>query len=88
MSGYLAPMVITTGVSFGNELYNTGNWDFKILVMGAIATGILGLVNQIPGMSGVATGIGWLAFTGEMLGAIQNPSPVDNLLKITGSSSK
>lgn len=84
-SGYLAPMLITTGVSFGNHLYNTGSWDFKILIMGAVATGILGLVNEVPGMSPVAAGIAWIALIGELIGAAQKPSPVENLLKITGS---
>ena len=84
--GYLAPMVITVGVSFGNELYNTGSWDFKILVEGAIATGLLALLNT--GMPGVATGIAWLAFTGLMLvDPSGGTSPVENLLKITGSKS-
>ena len=76
-------MLITVGVSFGNRLYNTGKWDFKILVMGAVATGMLGLLNE--GMPGVATGIAWLAFTGEMLVPWDGNSPVENLLKITGS---
>lgn len=83
MSGYLAPMAITVGVSFGNRLYNTGQWDFKILVMGAVATSLLGLLNA--GMPGVATGIAWLAFTGEMLVPWDGNSPAENLLKITGS---
>jgi hypothetical protein len=83
VSGYLAPMAITVGVSFANQLYNTGKWDFKILVDGAIATGLLGLLST--GLPELATGIAWLAFTGLML---VNPtggnSPVQNLIKITG----
>lgn len=83
---YLTPMAITVGVSFGNQLYNTGDWDFKILIDGAIATGLLGLLNLASPQ--VATGIAWLAFAGMML---MNPSggnsPVQNLLNITGSSS-
>lgn len=80
--GYLAPMAITVGVSFANKLYNTGSWDFRILVEGAIATGLLALLNT--GMPQVATGIAWLAFTGEMLVPWDGASPVQNLLKITG----
>lgn len=76
-------MAITVGVSFANKLYNTGSWDFKILVEGAIATGLLGLLNMA--MPEVATGIAWLAFTGEMLVPWDGQSPVENLLKITGS---
>ena len=84
-SGYLAPITITVGVSFANHLYNTGAWDFKILLEGAIAAGLLGLLNM--GLPGVATGIAWLAFTGEMLVPWDGASPVENLLKITGSGS-
>lgn len=80
--GYLAPMVITVGVSFANKLYNTGKWDFKVLVTGGIATGLLALLSEA--MPGVATGIAWLAFTGEMLVPWDGSSPAQNLLKITG----
>jgi hypothetical protein len=82
--GYLSPMLITVGASFGNHLYNTGQWDFKILVTGAIATGLLGLLNA--GMPQVATGIAWLAFTGQMLVPYDGNSPVENLLKIVNTN--
>jgi len=85
MSGsYLAPMLITVGVSFGNHLYNTGSWDFKILVTGAIATGLLALLSE--GMPQVATGIAWLAFTGEMLAPWDGKSPAQNLASIVNSN--
>lgn len=86
MSGYLTPMLLTTGVAAANEWYNTGNPidSIKPLVLGGIATSLLGLFNQIPGMSGACTGIGWIAFVGLMVGNAQTPSPVTNLLKITG----
>lgn len=81
MSGYLAPMALTVGVSFANKLYNTGSWDFRILVTGGIATGLVALLGEA--MPGVAAGIAWLAFTGEMLVPWDGSSPVENLLKIT-----
>lgn len=81
---YLTPMLLTIGISEANHVYNTGALDLKILVLGGIATGILGIVNNIDGFSGVTTGIAWVAFAGMMLGTAQKPSPVDNLLKITG----
>lgn len=81
---YMAPMLITVGVSFGNHLYNTGQWDFKILVTGAIATGLLGLLSSATPQ--VATGIAWLAFTGEMLVPYDGKSPVENLLKIVNTN--
>lgn len=84
MSGYLTPMLLTTGVSFVNKWYNTGSLDLRILLEGGIATGLLALANNIPGASGVTTGIAWIAFVALMIGPVQSPSPVDNLLKITG----
>lgn len=81
---YLAPMLTVVGVSFANRLYNTGKWDFRILVTGAVATGLLGLVNE--GMPELATGMAWLAFTGEMLVPWDGSSPAQNLLKIVNSN--
>jgi hypothetical protein len=82
---YLTPMLLTTGVSFANHWYNTNSVDIKILVAGGIATGILGIFSNIPGFSDVAAGIAWTAFAAMMIAPIQKPSPVQNLLKITGS---
>ena len=85
MSGYLPPMLLTVGVSFSNELYNTGQWDFKTLVTGGIATGLLGLLNAA--MPEVATGIAWLAFTGMMLAKQGGKnSPVTNLLAVVNTN--
>ena len=83
-NGYVTPMLITVGVSFGNKLYNTGSFDFKILVEGAVATGLLGLLALASPQ--VATGIAWLAFTGEMLVPWDGDSPVQNLLKIVNAN--
>ncbi len=88
MSGYLPPMLLLTGASFANHWYNTGDPDLVILLEGAIATGILALAAEIPGFSGAATGIAWLAFFAMMIAPIQNPSPVQNLLTITGKGAK
>jgi len=82
--GYVAPMLLTDGISFGNRLYNTGRFDPKILVSGAIATGLLGLV--AAGLPKVATGIAWLAFTGEILVPWDGASPAQNLLKIISAN--
>lgn len=84
-SNYLTPMLLTTGVSFVNHWYNTGQVDLKILLEGGIATGLLALFNNIPGFAGVSAGIAWVAFAALMIGPVQNPSPAANLLKITGS---
>jgi hypothetical protein len=88
---YVGPMLVTVGISFGNNLYNTGSWDFRILVNGAIATGLLALVGLMSPQ--VATGIAYVALTGELLTGETGPtgkpngnSPVENLLKITGTN--
>lgn len=84
--GYLTPMLLIMGVSAANELYNTRNpLDcVKPLVAGGLATGLLALMNNVPGFSGVTQGIAWVAFIGLLVAPIQNPSPAENLLKITG----
>lgn len=85
MSDYLTPMLLLTGISFANNWYNTGSVNLKILLEGGIATGVLGIVNNIPGMPPVTAGIAWVAFVALMIAPVQNPSPLDNLLKLTGS---
>lgn len=78
-------MVLTTAISFGNQWLGNGHLDLKILVGGAIATGGLALVAQIPGMDGLATGIAWIAFITLMFTKLNGqPSPVDNIRKLTG----
>lgn len=81
----VTPMLILTGVSFANRWYVTGQVDVKILVEGGIATALLALVAQIPGMGPVATGIAWIALVAVSITPAQNPSPAQTLLKITGS---
>lgn len=89
MASPVAPMLVLTGVSYANNWYNTGNvTDVKPLLFGGIATALLAGFGAIPGMEKTATAIGWLALTGFLLGPVQNPSPAENLLKITGSGKK
>lgn len=87
MSGYLTPMLLVTCISAGNEVYNhNGNLldAVKPLVAGGLATGFCALASNIPNAEPVVTGIAWLAFVALMISPIQNPSPAQNLLKITG----
>lgn len=89
MASPVAPMLVLTGVSYANQWYNTGNaLDVKPLLFGGIATALLAGFGAIPGMEKTATAIAWLALTGFFLGPVQNPSPAENLLKITGSGKK
>lgn len=84
MAGAVTPMLILTGISFGNRWYNTGTPDLKILVEGGIATALLALASQIPGVAPVAAGIAWIALVAVSITPAQNPSPAQNLLKLTG----
>jgi hypothetical protein len=85
MSNYLTPMLLTIGISEGNHFYNTGALDIKILVFGGMATGILALLSNIPGLEPVMAGLAWVAFAASLVAPIQSPSPVQNILKITGT---
>jgi hypothetical protein len=77
-------MLILTGVSFGNNWLNTGSADLKILVEGGVATALLAFAANIPGASPVVTGIAWIALVAVTIVPAQNPSPVQNMLKLTG----
>jgi hypothetical protein len=80
----ITPVLITTGVAFANNFYNTGAVDLKIPVAGAIAALIGSAISAVPGLAPVMTGIGWLAFVAILIAPVQNPSPIQNLTKITG----
>jgi hypothetical protein len=87
MSGPLTPVVTLGIVSYVNNWYNTGNvTDVKPLLFAGIAGLILEGFASIPGMEPTATAIGWLALVGMFLSNVQNPSPVANLVKITGGN--
>jgi len=78
-------MLLTTAVSFGNQWLGNGDLDLKILVAGAIATGGLALLEQVPGLGTVAPGIAWVAFITLMFTRLGGkPSPIDNITKLTG----
>jgi hypothetical protein len=85
VAGSTAPMLLTTGISFGNQWLGNGNLDLSILVAGALATGGLALISKIPGLDPLATGIAWIAFITLMFTSIKGkPSPISNIAKLTG----
>jgi len=85
MASPVTPMVALGVTSYVNNWYNTGNAaDVKPLLFAGTGALILELFAAIPGMEPVAAALGWLAFTGFLIGPVQNPSPAQNLLKITG----
>jgi hypothetical protein len=83
MASSTAPMLLTTGISFANQWLGNGRPDVRILVAGGIATGGLALLARIS--DPLAGGIAWIAFCTLMFTrAGGQPSPVDNLGKLTG----
>jgi hypothetical protein len=85
----VTPMVVLSVTAYANNWYNTGNAaDVKPLLFGGVATLFLTGFAAIPGMAPVATGIGWLAFTGFILSNAQTPGPIQNLSSLTSKGAK
>jgi hypothetical protein len=85
MAKSTAPMLLVTSMSFANQWLGNGEVNVKILVAGAVATGGLALIEQIPGMAPLAVGIAWISFITLMFTRLGGkPSPVDNIAKLTG----
>jgi hypothetical protein len=85
-SSPIAPVLALSAVSYANNWYNTKNAaDVKPLLFGALAGLTLELIAAIPGAAPVATAIGWTAFVAMLISPVQKPSPLDNLLKISGA---
>lgn len=81
----LTPVIALGVTSYANNWYNTGNAaDVKPLLFAGISGLFLGAFAAIPGMEPAATLLGWTAFIGMMISPVQNPSPVQNLVKISG----
>jgi hypothetical protein len=80
-------MLLVGGMEFANEWLasNGSNLDIKVLLATGIAAGGLALVEQVPGMAPIATGIAWIAFVTLMFTRIGGkPSPIDTIRKVTG----
>jgi len=87
MSNPLTPALALGITSYANNWYNTGDaLDVKPLLFAGIAGLLLEGLAAIPGMNPVATRIGWLAFIGFLIAPIQNPSPAQNLIKLTSQT--
>jgi hypothetical protein len=82
----ITPAVAIGVVSYANQWYNTGNAaDVKPLLFAGVAGLLLSAFGALPGMESTAVLLGWTAFIGMLISPVQNPSPVQNLLKITGA---
>lgn len=85
MARSTAPVLITGAISFGNQWLGNGTVDLKIPVATLVAAGGLALLEQIPGAAPLAAGIAWIALITLLFARLGGqPSPIDNLAKITG----
>jgi hypothetical protein len=67
MSGYAAPILIMTGLSFANHWYSDNSIDLKIPVAGGAAYVIAALFSQIPNVEPIVTGIAWVALAAAVV---------------------
>lgn len=87
MANSTGPMLTVTGISFANQWLGNGvnPIPIQILVAGGVATLMLAGFEKIPGMEPLATGIAYVALITLMFTKLNGqPSPVDNLKKLTG----
>lgn len=83
MAGYSAPILILTGLSFGNKWYADKTVDLKIPVAGAAAYVIAALASQIPGAGPVVASIAWIALAAAIVApAASGKSILDPLLSL------
>ena len=85
MARSTTPVVLIGAISFGNQWLGNGRVDLKIPIATLVAAGALALVEQIPGAAPLAAGIGWIALITLLFTRLGGqPSPIDNLSKLTG----
>lgn len=81
MAQSTAPILIAGGITFGNQWLGKGNMDLRVLVATGIAAGGFALLEQVPGMAPIATGVAWIAVVTVFL--VGKPSPADTLTRLT-----
>jgi hypothetical protein len=82
-----APILLTGGVSYCNQVFGNGKSptsELRILVGTGIAAVGLALVEQIPGAAPLASGLAWIAFVTCLIAPFGGASPIQNLTKVTG----
>lgn len=87
MASPLVPVVAIGAIAYVNNAYNKGFagsslTDVKPLLGAGVAGLLLDAAAEIPGMGPAAALLGWTALVGMLIGPVQKPSPMDNLLKI------
>jgi hypothetical protein len=85
MAKSTGPILAVGLIEFANDWLITNQLQFRVLVATGIAAGGLVIIENIPGMEPVATGIAWIALVTLMFTRIGGkPSPVDTIRKVTG----
>lgn len=85
MAASTGPILAVGAIEFGNDWLNGGGLQFRVLLATGIAAGGLALIEHIPGMEPVATGIAWIALVTLLFTRLGGkPSPVDTIKKVTG----
>lgn len=87
MADSTGPMLALTAISAGNQWIGNGNSKaaLKAGVAGAVATGGLALLEHVPGMAPLASGIAWIALITLMFARVgPGRTPVENLTRLTG----
>lgn len=85
MARSTGPMLLVGGMEFANDWLSSGSIQIKVLLATGIAAGGLALIEQVPGLEPLATGIAWIAFVTLMFTSIGGrPSPIQTIQKVTG----
>lgn len=85
MADSTGPMLAVTGISFFNQWLGNGKLEISILVAGGVSTLMLAGFEKIPGAKPIAVGIAYIALITLCFTRLGGqPSPVDNLNKLTG----
>jgi hypothetical protein len=81
-----APILAAGGISFANHwIGNNQGIDMKILVATAVAAGGLALLEKVPDMEPLATGLAYIVLVTVLIAPFgKGKSPVQNALKVTG----
>lgn len=85
MANSTGPILAVGLIEFGNDWLNGHGLQFRVLVATGVAAGGLAVIERIPGMAPIATGIAWISFVTLMFTRLGGkPSPVDTIQKVTG----
>lgn len=87
MANSTGPILVVGGIEFANDWFVSGKTylNFRVLVATGLAAGGLALIERIPGMEPIATGIAYIALVTLLFTRLGGkPAPVDTIRKVTG----